>query len=93
MEEEEVKVQPLSEREVDRERVRRLISRVSSVIEMRKMSTASLASTSDGSSATNSMVSDSPAERNGYKVSTELFYASKFSPEVHLCFFVLRSYL
>ncbi|GAA5960232.1 hypothetical protein JCM3765_002512 [Sporobolomyces pararoseus] len=65
--EEGVKAQPPTEREVDRERVRRLISRVSSVIEMRKMSTASLASTSGGSSATNSMVSNSPAERNGYK--------------------------
>ncbi|GAA5975334.1 hypothetical protein JCM5350_006438 [Sporobolomyces pararoseus] len=67
VEEEEVKAQPPTEREVDRERVRRLISRVSSVIEMRKMSTASLTSTSGGSSATSSMVSTSPAERNGYK--------------------------
>ncbi|GAA5939491.1 uncharacterized protein JCM15063_006196 [Sporobolomyces koalae] len=48
-----------TDREKDRERVRKLISRVSSVIEMRKLSTASCATTASAESA--------PAEKNGYK--------------------------
>jgi hypothetical protein len=74
--EEEEEVVPQTEREVDRERVRRLISRVSSVIEMRKMSTASLASSNGTPSTTNSLIGNSPAERNGYKVSFSLFFSS-----------------
>ncbi|GAA6062536.1 hypothetical protein JCM10212_004302 [Sporobolomyces blumeae] len=52
----------LTQREKDRERVRRLISRVSSVIEMRKMS---VASTATGSSTTTS--GGVERERGGYK--------------------------
>ncbi|GAA5906934.1 uncharacterized protein JCM6883_005737 [Sporobolomyces salmoneus] len=71
---EEEEEEEKTEKEVDRERVRRLISRVSSVIEMRKLSMASTVGSSERSSGmTDSMISINPAsatrngERNGYK--------------------------